>query len=183
MAARYAAFLRAVNLGETRKAPAEQLVAAFEDAGFTEIETFQNSGNVIFTDGGRTARAKLIDAIEAGLREELGFEVPVFLRSEEEMEAIASKQPFPAKAVESSKGKLQVALLAEKPAAAAKKRVMSLASERDRLTLDGAELYWLPSDGVQGSRLDMKAIARAVGPSTVRTHGTIERIAAKFFGG
>ncbi|MBM3667865.1 MAG: DUF1697 domain-containing protein [Actinobacteria bacterium] len=179
--ARYAAFLRAVNLGSNRKASSEELAAAFQAAGLEDVATFQTSGNVVFEAPGRTAEAKLVEAIERGLAEELGFEVPVFLRGADRAREIAAKRPFPARAVDASKGKVQVALLASAPPAAAKKRVMSLASERDRLTIDGAELYWLPSGGTQESTLDLRAIASAVGPSTVRTQGTIERLAAKYF--
>ena len=112
--ARYAAFLRAVNLGATRKAPSKQLVAAFESAGFEDVATFRTSGNVAFTASGG-GKGELTERIEAGLQEELGFEVPVFLRTEAEMESIAGERPFPARAVEGSKGKLQVALLLETP--------------------------------------------------------------------
>jgi uncharacterized protein (DUF1697 family) len=178
----HAAFLRAVNLGSTRKAPSAQLVAAFEQAGFEDVATFRTSGNVAFRATGSSGKDKLTERIEAGLLEELGFEVPVFLRTEAELEAIAAKRPFPAMAVESSKGKVQVALLLDKPPAAAKKRVMSLASQDDRLTLDGSELYWLPSGGTQKSSLNMKAIDTALGLNTLRTQGTIEAMAAKFFG-
>lgn len=180
--ARYAAFLRAVNLAGSRKAPSAKLVSAFEQAGFEEVSTFRNSGNVAFTAPGRAAKPKLVDAIEAALRDELGFEVPVFVRTEPELEAIAAERPFAAKAVEASKGKLQVALLLEKPPAAAKKRIMSLASEQDRLALKDTELYWLPSGGTQQSALDMKAIDRSIGLNTIRTQGTIEQMASKFFG-
>lgn len=179
--ARYAAFLRAVNLGSARKAPSEELVAAFEAAGLEHVSAFQTSGNVVFEAPGRQGEEGLVEAIEAGLRERLGFEIPVFLRGEARVREIAAKEPFPARAVAASKGKVQVALLASPPPAAAKKRVMSLASERDRLTVDGAELYWLPSGGTQDSSLDLRAIAAAVGPSTVRTHGTIQRLVAKLF--
>jgi uncharacterized protein (DUF1697 family) len=178
---RYAAFLRAVNLGETRKAPADRLRAAFEAAGMEDVSTFRTSGNVIFTSPGRDGEAALVEAIENGLREELGFQVPVYLRTDDRVKKIAAKEPFAAAAVAQSKGKLQVALLSEKPSAAAKKRVMSLASERDRLTLDEAELYWLPSGGTQQSKLDWRSIERALGPSTIRTQGTIEALATKFF--
>ena len=180
--ARYAAFLRAVNLGGTRKAPSAKLVSAFEQAGLRGRRDLPHQRQRRLHAPGRAAKPKLVDAIEAGLRDELGFEVPVFVRTEPELEAIAAERPFAAKAVEASKGKLQVALLLEKPPAAAKKRVMSLASEQDRLALKGTELYWLPSGGTQQSALDMKAIDSAIGLNTLRTQGTIEQMAAKFFG-
>jgi hypothetical protein len=57
--------------------------------------------------------------------------------------------------------------------------VFSLAGEEDALTFGERELYWLPSGGLLESSLDLRAIDRLLGPSTMRTKGTIELIAAK----
>ncbi len=111
-------------------------------------------------DSGETALAK---KVEAGLGEALGYEVPVFLRSGAEVAAIAAQEPFDAKLVEASKGKLQVSLLAKKPTAAARRKVLALASDEDPLAIDGRELYWLPSGGLLESELDLKAIEAALG--------------------
>lgn len=175
----HAAFLRAVNLGATRKASKSQLTDAFEGLGFEDVATFRTSGNVVFT--GKGAASKLRSEIEKVLEDSLGFEVPVFLRTKAQLAAIASAKPFPPKALAASKGKLQVALLERKPPKAAMARVEEMASDEDRLAIDGTELYWLPSAGTQQSPLDMKAIDRSVGLNTMRTMGTIEQIHAKFF--
>ena len=45
----YAAFLRAINLGATRKFPKDAIKAAVEGAGMTDVETYINTGNVRFT--------------------------------------------------------------------------------------------------------------------------------------
>ena len=179
MAPTHAAFLRAINLGATRKASGEQLRAAFQAAGLDEIASFRNSGNIVFAGSGRAA--ELTGAIEGALRSELGFEVPVFLRTAAQLRAIAAQEPFPPRAVAASKGKPQVVLLPRKPAATAARAVLALANDEDRLAIEGSELYWLPAAGTQGSALDMKAIDRALGFNTMRTMGTIEGIAAKYF--
>ena len=59
--------------------------------------------------------------------------------------------------------------------------MLALASDEDKLAIRGRELYWLPSGGIMESPLDMKTIDTAVGPMTMRTMGTIEAIAAKYF--
>lgn len=177
---RYVAFLRAVNLGSHRRVTSEGLKVSFEEAGFEDVACFRTSGNVIFSAGTGDA-AQIRGRIEEGLREALGFEVPVFLRSERELRAIAEHEPFDPEIVAASKGKLQVSLLGAAPTAAARKRVLALATDEDRLALEGRELYWLPSGGTQRSALDQKAIADLVGPATMRTMGTVEQIAAKFF--
>jgi len=177
---RYVAFLRGMNLGR-RRIKNEELRAEFEALGFEDVATFRASGNVIFA-AARKSEAALAETIEHGLGEALGYEVPVFLRSCAEVAGIAAQEPFEPKAVAASKGKLQVSLLARKPTAAARRKVLALAGEEDLLAIAGRELYWLPSGGLLESDLDLKAIEAALGKDTRRTMGTIEQIAAKHCG-
>ena len=59
--------------------------------------------------------------------------------------------------------------------------MLELASDEDRLAFGERELYWLPSGGTQRSALDLKAIGALLGPTTMRTKGTIDQLAAKYF--
>jgi uncharacterized protein (DUF1697 family) len=176
---RYVAFLRGMNLGG-RRIKNEELRQHFEEMGFEEVATFRASGNVVFATPKREAESKLAQRVEAELDERLGYDVPVFLRNIEEVAAIAAQRPFDLKQVEKSKGKLQVSLLMKKPSAAAKKKVLALATDEDPLAIHGRELYWLPSGGLLESDLDLKAIEGLLGTATRRTMGTIEQIAAKY---
>jgi uncharacterized protein (DUF1697 family) len=173
---RYAAFLRAVNLGRNRRVTSARLKSLFEEAGAEEVATFRTSGNVVFDAPRDMARA-----LEKHLEKELGHEVVIFLRTAKELKEIAAHEPFPSKRVEASKGKLQVSLLDKKPTAATRKKVLALATEQDPLAFGERELYWLPSGGTMESELDRKAIDKLLGPTTMRTKGTVELLAAKFF--
>lgn len=175
---RYVAFLRGMNLGG-RRITNEELRSHFEALGCGEVATFRASGNVVFAKVGRPA--ELITELEEGLGEALGYEVPVFLRSAKQLLAIAVQEPFDAKQLAASKGKLQIAFLAERPSPAASKRALALASDADLLALDRRELYWLPEGGLSESDLDHKALAGALGPMTIRTKGTVDQIAARYF--
>ena len=179
--ARYAAFLRGVNLGRTRKISSADLRAHFSVMGFADVGTFRTSGNVVF-GGASGSEAKLKAKVEKELSAAVGFDVTVFLRNEEEVRAIAEHQPFPSRQVEASGGKLQVSILPKKPTASAQKKVLALASDQDRLVFGERELYWLPSGGILDTELDLGEIEKLVGPSTRRTKGTIELLAEKFFG-
>ena len=169
---RYVAFLRGMNLGG-RRISNDELMQAFEALELTDVATFRASGNVIFDGADVSAR------IEAGLAESLGYEVPVFLRSCEQVARIASREPFPAAEVEASAGKLQVALLPDAPGKLVRNDALSIATDEDRLAIEGSELYWLPSGGVSESALDLRALESDLGPWTMRTMGTVEQIAAK----
>jgi uncharacterized protein (DUF1697 family) len=176
----YAAFLRGVNLGPNRKISSAQLKELFEGLGFGDVTPFRTSGNVAF-EAQKKPEAKLRTEIEKALEKAMGAEVTVFVRSAAEMRKLAKSTPFPAKQLAASKGKLQVALLATKPSAAAKKKVMALSTDDDRLKFGARELYWLPSGGTRNSALGMKKIDDLLAPTTIRTMGTIEQLVAKCF--
>jgi uncharacterized protein (DUF1697 family) len=177
---RYAAFLRGVNLGAKRKTGSAELRSCFEAIGLDDVETFRTSGNVIF-DAGREPKSKLQRRNEKALREAFGFDVDVFLRTAAEVRAIAGHEPFPAKLVQASDGKLQVAVLSKKPSAATRKQVLELADDENRLAFEGSELYWLPSGGIRDSARYLKPIEKLTGAWTMRTKGTVEALAAKYF--
>jgi uncharacterized protein (DUF1697 family) len=170
-----------MNLGG-RRITNDALRAHFETLGCEEVATFRASGNVIFASPGE-AEAKLTSRLEDGLAEALGYEVPVFLRSAKELAAIAAYEPFGAQVVASSQGKLQVGLLERKPSAAAARKALALSSDVDRLAIEQRELYWLPDGGLSDSELDLKALAAVLGPTTIRTKGTIDQIATKHCSG
>jgi uncharacterized protein (DUF1697 family) len=174
---RYAAFLRAVNLGRNRRVTSARLKSLFEEVGVDDVATFRTSGNVVFE-----APRDMRSALEKHLEEALGHEMMIFTRTASDVKQIAAHQPFPAKDVEKSKGKLQVSLLEKKPTAATQKKALALATDQDRLTFGKRELYWLPSGGTMESELDRKALDKLLGPATMRTKGTFEQLAAKYFG-
>ena len=173
---RYAAFLRAVNLGKNRRVTNDRLKELFEEAGAEEVATFRTSGNVVFESSRDMARA-----LEKHLEKALGHEMVIYLRTAKEVDEIAAAEPFPAKDVARSKGKLQVVLFEKKPTAAVKKKALALGTEKDRLAFGKRELFWLPSGGYMEAELDRKALDDLLGPSTVRTKGTVDQLHAKYF--
>jgi uncharacterized protein (DUF1697 family) len=178
---RYAAFLRAINVTGRRISNAE-LGACFETIGFRDVNVFRASGNVIFDVDGEPP-AEIAARIEEGLARSLGYEVATFLRMASEVRAIADHEPFDPAHVQASGGKLQVAMLATRPASRTQEDVLALAIDEDKLAFGARELYWLPSGGTLESTLDLKMIGKLLGVTTMRTKGTVEQIAAKYFAG
>ena len=151
----------------------DDLRAAFAAIGFDDVGVFRASGNVAF-DG----RGDVTERLEAGLEAELGYAVPIFVRTADQMRALAADEPFSADVLDAAKGKLQVVFLRERPP----KSVLNRATDSDRLALGpGAELYWLPSGGLMESELGMNGLTDVVGVATHRTKGTVEQITKKFF--
>jgi uncharacterized protein (DUF1697 family) len=179
---RCAVFLRGINLGRHRRVGGAELRSLFEDLGFRDVATFRTSGNVVF-EFDREPAPRMTGRIEMGLAKALGYEVAIFLRTASQIRALADHQPFSRAALSASKGKLQVVMLPKRPAARTKKEVLKLATGNDKLAFGGRELYWLPSSGTRDSGLDLKVVEKALGPTTMRTKGTIDLLAAKYFAG
>ena len=178
--ATFVAFLRGMNLGQ-RRIPNDELCACFERMGFAGATAFMASGNVIFS-ADTADESALRETIERGLRTELDYEVPSFLRAVDEIERIADHAPFTERELGATQGRVQVGLLHAAPSAAARAAVLAHATADDRLAIDGRDLYWLPRAGISTSDLDLTAIGDDLGGIAVRTHRTIQRLRARVAG-
>ncbi|HTM23061.1 MAG TPA: DUF1697 domain-containing protein [Kofleriaceae bacterium] len=90
--AKYVALLRGINVGGKNLIKMAELAACFEAQGFAEVITYIQSGNVIF-DGGRTAPAALVRAIEKTLSATFGYPASVVLRSRAQLQATVTRAP------------------------------------------------------------------------------------------
>ncbi len=87
---RHLAFLRAVNLGPRRKVPMAELRERLTAAGFTDVRTHIQTGNVALTSRMRS-QSKVEAAVEELLGEWCGFEVPTIVRSPAELAALVAQ--------------------------------------------------------------------------------------------
>ncbi len=89
---RYVALLRGINVGGKNKIPMAELKKGFEKLNFEEVKTYLNSGNVIFSSDKEDIE-KLTKQIETMIIEQFGFEIPVFVISQERLEEILLNAP------------------------------------------------------------------------------------------
>lgn len=170
-------FLRGMNLGGRRITNVE-LEAATEECGCRHVRSYQASGNLVVVDD--RAEEDLTIALEEGLEVSLGYPVPVFLRSVVEVRSVAAATPFSETERRASAGKPQVIFLKSGLSDEARGRLQDLAPEGDRLVPSGREIHWLPAGGLADNALDLRPIGALSGGATVRTHGTVQRLASKF---
>src|SRR4051812_30045503 len=90
---RYVAFLRAVNVGRGRKVEMAKLRKLLTDAGFENVGTYIQSGNVFFDSTSRSKK-KLVAQLEPLLADTFGFDIPVILRTLPELEQLVASDPF-----------------------------------------------------------------------------------------
>lgn len=89
---RYIAFLRGVNISGKNKVSMAELKSGFEKLGFEETKTYLNSGNIVFSSD-REDCGDLTNQIEAMIRNQFGFDVPVFVIPKDELADILHNAP------------------------------------------------------------------------------------------
>jgi uncharacterized protein (DUF1697 family) len=90
----WVALLRAVNLGAHNKVPMPALRAVLTDAGFTDVRTYVNSGNVVLGSSLRSP-AKVGQAVHDLIAEHFGVDTPVIMRTGAQLAAVHDWNPFP----------------------------------------------------------------------------------------
>jgi uncharacterized protein (DUF1697 family) len=170
--------LRGINVGGHNAIRMAELRALYESLGFAPVESYIQSGNVVF-GAGRASAGTLVGKIEAGIADTFGFDVPVILRSAAEMEGVVRDNPFLAEGADPTK--LHVTFLAEKPTADLVARYASHVQGPDELRLVGREAYLHCPEGLGRTKLTPTFMERAFGSATTtrnwRTVNTVLEMA------
>ena len=136
--ARFIAFLRAVNVGSARRVAMGDVRTELEALGHTEVESFANSGNLVFTATGKAA--DLEAGIRAALEKRFGWELTTFVRPAARLRKFMQAQPFG----DIAGGHTYFALFTlDKLSAADAKRLEALSNDRDEIRVLGGDVHWL----------------------------------------
>jgi len=173
------AFLRAINVGG-HVVKMNQLRQLFEEAGFTNVETFIASGNVIFEAKSKDTNA-LQRRIEKHLHQALGYEVATLVRTLEELDRVAKYRPFNESELNAVGNTLYVGFIADNPGKAVAQKVESLATDVDDLKVTGREVYWLLHATFSDSKISGPILERTLGTKvTFRNINTVRRLLKKY---
>jgi len=173
------ALLRAINVGG-HVVKMDRLKALFQKAGFTGVETFIASGNVIFDVSPAAKTAALERTIEIMLEDALGYEVATFIRTDAELRAAAEHEPFVPKALKASL-RFNVAFVKEPLDGSAVKSIKALATTLEDFHVRGREIYWLSRVMQSESKISNAVFEKTLGQkSTVRGISTVRKMAEKY---
>lgn len=157
----------------------ETLRQLFESFGFSRVETFIASGNVVFETTANDAKT-IEKQIEKGLREALGYEVATFIRIPAEIAQIATYRPFQQSDLDTAVA-LNIEFLAEPLNDEAEQKLMGLRTEIDDFHVHGREIYWLCRKKQSESTFSNAVLEKTLGrQSTLRGIATIKKIAEKY---
>lgn len=179
---RYIALLGGINVGGHRVKMTD-LRVLFEQLGFANVATFIASGNVIF-ESAASDTTVLQTQIEHQLKQALGYHVPTFLRTSEELAAIASYQPFPMVEPTSDLHTLSIMFLAEVLPDDVQHKFLAFRTPIDEFHIHHREIYWLCRKKITESLVNWSLLGKTIAmpPVTVRNVTTIRKLAAKYAG-
>jgi len=176
----YAAFLRGINVGGSKKIRMAALKQAFEALGFRNVQTLLASGNVLFEARQRDAR-KLTKIIERKLKQAFGMEIWVVLRTRRALLRLLAADPFRNIKV-TPLTRLFVTFLPEKPRTALKIPYQSPDKSFRILCILGADVCSVLTLGPQWARnlRQMDILEKEFGKKiTTRTWNTVRKCAAR----
>ena len=171
----YVAFLRAINLGPTRKFAKDAIVAATEAAGFTDVATHINTGNVRLETRMRS-RTRIEEALERAYRDDRGFEVPTICYPAADLAAIGADAD---RIGAGHEGRHYVTLLKSDPESAAVAALEARSTEGERVVVAGRAAHLLVGDAYLDSKL-APAIEKTLGVGTSRNVTVIRALVQKW---
>jgi uncharacterized protein (DUF1697 family) len=89
----YIAILRGINVGGKRMVKMDALKQLFTSLGFSSIQTYVQSGNVIFQYK-KTSEERLATTIAKEIEKVFAFDVPTIVKNVDELKQIVAKNPF-----------------------------------------------------------------------------------------
>jgi uncharacterized protein (DUF1697 family) len=171
----HVAFLRAINLGAKRKFPKDAIKAACESAGFIDVETHINSGNVRVTSSLRS-RAKVETTLEDAFLEATGFEVPTIAFTQKEFAEIASD----AEELSADRKLARHYILLLKEPVADPAAVEALSTDDHRAVVRHRACHLLLGSSYEGGGVDPLRVEKLLGVATNRNYNVITTLAKKW---
>jgi uncharacterized protein (DUF1697 family) len=159
--AKWLALLRGINVSGQKPIRMVELCSWMEDLGFASVATYIQTGNIVFNSPERSGK-KLAQQIHEQIYKRSGFEVPVVMRTEAQMQSIGRNNPFQAKAEFEGKS-VHVAFLSAKPKAEGLAKMAAIDSGDDRFESVGQELFLHFPHGAGRTKLWNSAMERKLG--------------------
>lgn len=174
--ATYVALLRGINVGGNKMIAMADLRAALTKAGFSNVRTLLQSGNVVL-DAATSSSSKLEAQLEAEVKKRFSLEVEHHVRTPAEWAAVIKANPFAAEASRDP-SHLLVTFFKTPLDNAKVKAAQAAIVGPERLHADGRHLYMVFPEGMGRSKAAV-VVGKVLGPvGTARNWNTVQKLAA-----
>ena len=148
---KFIALLRGINVSGQKQIKMPDLKSLFEESGFQNIETYIQSGNVIFTSKEKLPE-KLEQKISLAIKRKFGFDVQIIVLTPEEIEYVLNNNLFIKKKKESEK--LYVTFLAKSPSDENINKLNAIDYSPEEYIIDGRYIYLFVPNGYGKAKLN-----------------------------
>lgn len=138
---KYIALLRGINLGKYRKIRMANLRQLFERMGYTNVQTYIQTGNVIFCTAQENTQGELQKHIQEAIQAQFGFDVPTVVLTHSEMEKVAHNNPFLLQNNELADERLHISFLHTTPSEECKLSISKKQFPPDKYILHNHVVY------------------------------------------
>jgi uncharacterized protein (DUF1697 family) len=171
--ARHIVLLRGINIGSRNRIAMPELREALESAGFDDVQTYVQSGNVVLSSG--KPAAEVAQACEQQIEKSFGLDIDVITRTRSQLAKVVERNPLADVATDPKR--YQVSFLSAKPSADVVRKLEEVAAEQERVVLAGREIYAWHPEGIGRSRLWTLLAGRGLGvTATARNWTTVTKL-------
>ena len=147
----YISLLRGINVSGSKKIKMIELKALYEKLKFVDVQTYIQSGNVIFKS--KKSESAIIKTIYNGLQKEWGYDVTIVLKTLEDVKKVISNNPFLKEYGDDIK-KLYVTFLEKLPAKELVDQLKDFKSNNDQFIIKGTTIYVFTPDGYGTTKIN-----------------------------
>jgi uncharacterized protein (DUF1697 family) len=145
----YVAFLRGINVSGQKRIPMAELRELLAKTGLSNIETYIQSGNVIFQSSEKS-KENLESQIHNAIKSHFGFEVPVLILNPKELKQIFNACPFP----ENQKTESYFMLLFESAEGMLVNEISNLSNSNETFQITDSCIYFYSAIGYGKSKFN-----------------------------
>lgn len=164
----YIAILRGINVSGSKKLPMAELRTLLSGLGFSKVQTYIQSGNVVFKSSEKD-QIKLGNQIAEAIKKQYDYVVPVLVKTIAEWKTAIANNPF----TEEDISKQAITFLADKPEVT----TFEIDSKDDRFQIIHSEVYLYCPNGFGRSKLTNNLFERKLKTqATTRNYKTIYKL-------
>ena len=168
----YVALLRGINVGGHKKVPMAELRELLTNLGFQSVQTYIQSGNVIF-ESSKSDISEIENSIQKAILKSFGFEVSVIVKSNKELKAIFEASPFSFEKKQNS----YFIMLNKVPERQLVKEVDNLLHENEEIIIKKNCIYFYCSTGYGKTKFNLNTFERKLKViGTARNYNTMVKL-------
>jgi uncharacterized protein (DUF1697 family) len=172
---KYLSMLRGINVSGQKSIKMDELIKLFELLNYKNVTTYIQSGNVMF-DSSEEKPENIAEKIQKKIKKEFSFEVPVIIRTKQDLSYIINTNPF-LKRKDIDHSKLHLTFLSKMQEGPIPRKIMETISGEDEFSISGKEIYLFCPNGYGKTKFNNSFFEKKLNTiATTRNWNTVKNL-------